>query len=160
MDRFMLHVFVDYPDEKNEGDIIRLVRAESATPGASGEPVEPIPQQVVFDARAEIDAVHCSRAIDDYFVDLVFASRYADRYEGDLKHWVEVGASPRAGIAFDRCSRVLAWLDGRDYVTPDDVRAIAHDVMRHRLILSYEANAEGVTADEVVSEIVKQVAVP
>ena len=168
MDRFLMHVMIGYPDEAAEVEVVRLVRGESATttapaPGKTdsnaGDP-GPIPQQAVFDARAEIDRVHITDEIDTYIVDLIFATRFPERYSGQLRSWIEVGASPRGGIGLDKCARAHAWLAGRDYVTPDDVRAVVHDVLRHRLILSYEANAEGVTADQVVNEVVTQVAVP
>ena len=158
MDRFLMHVLIGYPDEAAEEDIIRLVRGESA--GATSNVSEPISQEVIFAARKEIDAVHSAQPIDRYLVDLVFATRFPERYSEALAGWIEVGASPRGGIALDRCARAHAWLAGKDFVSPDDVRAVAHNVLRHRLILSYEASADGVTSDQVVSEVVKQVAVP
>jgi MoxR-like ATPase len=158
MDRFLMHVLIGYPDEAAEEDIIRLVRSETA--GSSGAPAAPISQEVIFAARKEIDAVHCAESIDRYLVDLIFATRYPQRYSEALAGWIEVGASPRGGIALDKCARAHAWLAGADFVSPDDVRAIAHNVLRHRVILSYEASADGVTADQVVTEVVKQVAVP
>ena len=160
MDRFLMHVLIGYPDEASEGQIIRLVRAEEA--GAAekqGSERPPIPQPAVFEARALVHAVHVAEAVEKYMVDLVFATRYPDRYEGDLRKWIQVGVSPRGGLALDRCSRAYAWLRGRDHVTPDDVQAVAHDCLRHRLMLSYEATAGGVTADRVVDEVLKRVAV-
>jgi len=151
-------VLIGYPDEAAEEDIIRLVRGESA--GATSNASEPISEEVIFAARKEIDAVHSAQPIDRYLVDLIFATRFPERYSEALAGWIEVGASPRGGIALDRCARAHAWLAGKDFVSPDDVRAVAHNVLRHRLILSYEASADGVTSDQVVSEVVKQVAVP
>ena len=107
----------------------------------------------------EIHAVHVSNAIDTYIVDLVNATRYPERYGDELKKWLQVGASPRGGISLDKSSRTYAWLHGRDHVTPDDVRAVLHDCLRHRLILGYDAQAEGVTANQVLDDIVKVVAV-
>jgi len=160
MDRFLMHVYIDYPDEASEVDILRLVRGESKQSHGTGpEELVPIPQQAVFDARAEIDQVHMAEAIDRYIVDLVFATRYPKRYSEELRKWIQVGASPRGGIGLDKSSRAHAWLGGRNHVTPDDVRAVVHDCLRHRLMLSFEANAEGVSADQVIDEIVKQVAV-
>ncbi len=159
MDRFMMHVMIGYPDEDSEAQIIRLVRGETGS-GAKPEPQAAIPQDVVFDARAEIDQVSSNDAIERYIVDLIFATRYPERYSDELRGWIRIGASPRGGLALDKCSRVHAWLDGRDYVTPDDVRAIAHNCLRHRLHLSYEARADGLSNDDVVSEVIKQVAVP
>ncbi len=92
-------------------------------------------------------------------VDLVTATRRPERYSEDLKRWIHVGSSPRGAISLDRCSRAHAWLRNKDYVDPDDVRSVVHDVLRHRILLSYEANAEGISGDEVVREIVKRVAV-
>ena len=97
--------------------------------------------------------------IDKYIVDLVFATRYPERYSEELRKWIQVGASPRGAIGLDKTSRAHAWLEGRHHVTPEDVRAVVHDVFRHRLILSFEANAEGISANRVIDEIVKQVAV-
>ena len=159
MDRFMMHVMIGYPDEVSEAAIIRLVRGEGSS-GDRPEQQATIDQQVVFDARAEIDQVATNEAIENYIVDLVFATRYPDRYSDELASWIRIGASPRGGLALDRCSRVHAWLEDRDFVTPDDVRAIAHNCLRHRLQLSYDARAEGKSADDVVSEVIRQVAVP
>ncbi len=168
MDRFLMHVYIDYPDETSEAKIIQLVRGEEksksekveASPGQPATaPEEPVTQQAVFDARREIAALQVSDVVEKYMVDLVFATRYPERYDQDLARWIQVGVSPRGGISIDKCSRVCAWLAGRDHVLPDDVRAIAHDAMRHRLVLSYEASAEGVSANDVIDEVLKLVAV-
>jgi MoxR-like ATPase len=161
MDRFLLQVMIHYPDEDAEVEVLRLVRGEerpAEKPGGGGNQ-EPIPQSVIFDARGEIHALKVSEAVDRYCVALVSATRYADRYSEDLARWIRVGASPRGTISLDRASRAHAWLQGRDHVTPDDVRAIAHDCLRHRLILSYEANADGLTPDDVLKELIGRVAV-
>jgi MoxR-like ATPase len=118
-----------------------------------------VPQQAVFDARKEIHAVRVAPAIEKYIVDLVFATRYPERFGDDLRKSIQIGASPRGGLALDKCSRAHAWLQGRDHVTPDDVRAVVHDCLRHRVALSYEASAAGKTAQQVVSDVVKVVAV-
>ena len=118
-----------------------------------------MPQQAVFDARAEIAQVTVSDVVERYMVDLIFATRYPQRYSDDLKRWIQVGASPRGGLALDRCARTRAWLEERDYVLPDDVRDVAHDCLRHRLILSYEASADGISANAVVEHLLQQVAV-
>jgi len=159
MDRFMMHVMIGYPDEDAEAQIIRLVRGETSS-SAKPEQQHALSQDVIFNARAEIDRVTTSDAIEKYLVDLVFATRYPERYSDELKSWIRIGASPRGGLALDKGSRVHAWLNDRDYVTPDDVRAIAHNCLRHRLQLSYEARADGLSNDDVVSEVIKQVAVP
>ena len=158
MDRFLMHVSVDYPDESAETDIMRLVRGEEThkEPAKS----DPIPQSVVFDARKEIQqSVTMQPYVERYIVDLVFATRYPKRFGDRLEKWIEVGASPRGTIALDRCARVQAWLSGRDYVTPDDVRALVHSVLRHRIILSFQANAEGVTSNDAIDEMLEVVAV-
>ncbi len=169
MDRFLMHVYIDYPDEAAEGQIIRLVRGEEQTRVAPAAPEpslhqkvsveQPVPQQAVFDARAEIAEITVSDVIERYMVDLVFASRYPERYSADLKRWIQVGASPRGALALDRCARARAWMDGRDHVLPDDVRDVAPDCLRHRLMLSYEASADGISASAVVDQLLQQVAV-
>ena len=116
-------------------------------------------QTSVLDARAEINAVTVSKPVEDYIVALVFATREPAKLDPDLATWIEIGVSPRGAIGLDKVSRALAWLRGRDFVTPDDVREIVHDVFRHRLILSYDAHAEGITADKVIDRLVELVAV-
>ncbi|MCW5889874.1 MAG: MoxR family ATPase [bacterium] len=160
MDRFLMHVTIGYPDEDAEQRIVRLVRGEEAAAPAVEKAAEaPIPQQAVFDARAEVHAVAVAPAIEQYVADLVFATRYPERYGDELRGWIHVGASPRGSLALDRCARARAWLDGRDHVTPDDVRAVLGDCLRHRLILSYAARADGRTTDDVLKEIAARVAV-
>ena len=158
MDRFLLHVYIDYGTEDAEAQVIRLVRGEEGPSGSSELPA-PVIQQVIFDAREEINKVGVSDAIEKYIVDLVFATRYPDRYDENLASWIRVGASPRGAIGLDKCSRAHAWLNGRDHVLPDDVRAVVHGVLRHRLTLSYEANAEGISANDIIDTILEQVAV-
>ena len=169
MDRFLMHIHIDYPDEGAEGEIVRLVRGEEqarTAPDSSepnerqkGDAVEPVPQQAVFDARDEIARVMVSEVVERYMVDLIFASRYPERYGEDLKRWIQVGASPRGTLALDRCARSRAWLAGRDHVLPDDVRDVAPDCLRHRLMLSYEASADGIYANAVVEQLLQQVAI-
>jgi len=158
MDRFLMHVLIDYPDEAAEGKIIRLVRGEEQQASNDDESA-PIAQQVIFDAREEIHRVSVAEAVEKYMVDLVFATRYPQRYSEQLASWIHVGVSPRGGIALDKCARAQAWLDGRDAVLPDDVRAVCHGIFRHRLKLSYDASADGVSANDVIDEILKLVAV-
>ena len=165
MDRFIMHVYIDYPDEAAEVQVVRLVRSEEMPKEKSDQAStvadrsSPIPQDAVFAARSEIHSIHVSENIERYIVDLINATRYPERYGAELRKWIQVGASPRGGIGLDKCSRAHAWLNDREHVTPDDVRAVVHDVLRHRIMLSYEANAAGITADRVIDEIVKQVAV-
>jgi len=157
MDRFLMKINIDYPEDETELQVIRLVRGEEQPQQGNGQ--VKIAQENIFMARKEIHQLHVSENVEQYMVALVMATRKPERYESELKNWIEVGSSPRASIALDKCSRTYAWLQGKDFVDPDDVRSIVHDVMRHRLILSYEAAAEGVTTDQVIDEIVKQVAV-
>ena len=165
MDRFLMHVNIAYTPVEDEVRIVELVRAEEIATNkddarSSGESAERIPQQAVFDARREIGQVTVSPAIGRYMADLVYATRTPEKYSDDLARWIDVGGSPRASLALDKCSRTHAWLNGRDFVDPEDVRAIVHDCLRHRLMLSYEAQGEGVQADQVVDAIVEHVALP
>ena len=157
MDRFLMHVRVDYSTDEEELEIIRLVRGELS--GEKQEEQESISQDVVFAARKEIVKIHSSESIERYIVSLISATRYPEKYDEKLATWIEVGASPRGSLALDKCSRAHAWLKGRDHVTPDDVRSVVHECLRHRLILSYEANAEGRSVDRVIDAIIKLVAV-
>ncbi|MEM8812983.1 MAG: MoxR family ATPase [Pseudomonadota bacterium] len=161
MDRFLMHVLITYPSVEDEVKVIRLVRGEeqqSVSQQPKSDPPPVMAQEVVFEARREIAAIHVADAMERYMADLVYATRTPDVYSADLARWIEIGGSPRASLALDKCSRTHAWLAGRDYVDPQDVRAIIHDVLRHRLTLSYEAQGDGVTPDAVVDEIVTQVA--
>jgi MoxR-like ATPase len=160
LDRFLMHIEVGYPDEASEAAIMRLVRGEeNAAEHAKSEASERLDPKAVFDARKEIGAVTVSDPIETYIVALVFATRYPERYDKDLAKLLEVGVSPRGVIGLDKVSRAYAWLKGRDYVTPDDVKAVVHDVFRHRLILSYEAHASNTTPDTIIDRIVELVAV-
>jgi MoxR-like ATPase len=163
LDRFLMHVYVDYPEENSERDIMLLVRGEESETGdASGStPVQEqrVSQDVIFTARQEIHAVHMAAAVEQYIVALIEATRYPERYDKDLRKWIQIGASPRGTIGLDKCSRTYAWLKGRDYVRPDDVQAIVHDVLRHRILLSYDAQAEGIKPDQVIKKVVELVAV-
>jgi MoxR-like ATPase len=158
MDRFLMHIRIDYPSDGDEAKVLRLVRGEQAQDHKEERP-SPIPQQAIFAARREIDAVASVEAIESYIVALIAATRRPADFDGKLKDWITIGASPRGSLALDRCSRTHAWLHGRDHVLPTDVQAVAHDCLRHRVSLSYEASAEGVTKDKVIDEIVARVAV-
>jgi MoxR-like ATPase len=165
MDRFLMHVNIEYTPVEDEVRIIELVRGEeSSTYGIneskSSEKISRTSQEAVFEARKEIGAVHVSDAIVRYMADLVYATRTPEKYSEDLDRWIDVGGSPRASLALDKCSRTHAWLHERDYVDPEDVRAIVNDCMRHRLMLSYEAQGEGVSADKVIDTVVELVALP
>lgn len=157
LDRFLMHVFVDYPDRSAEAEILRLVRGEEKH--AAGAPDERLPLEVIFAAREEIRGVGLSKNVEQYLVDLILATRPPRELDEKLAQWIEVGASPRATIALDKCARARAWLSGRDHVTPDDIRSVAHGVLRHRLLLRYEANAEGISTNDVVDRLLDVVAI-
>ena len=172
MDRFLMHLYIDYGSEEAEGEIVGLVRNEERAkletgsggsdgkaPASGTEAPEQVQQASVFEARRAIAEVSVSDVVLRYLVDLIFATRYPERYSEDLRRWIQVGASPRGALALDKCARARAWLAGRDHVIPDDVRDVAPDCLRHRLTLSYEASADGVSASDVVDELLKQVAV-
>ena len=155
MDRFLMHVLVDYPAPEAERAILALSRQE-----ALNEPttkVEPLTQKSLFNARKQVNKIHMSEAVEEYLVQLILATRNSTAYSGELGQWLDYGASPRATIALDKCSRALAWMEGRDFVTPDDIRAVAHDVLRHRLILSFEAEAGGINANQVIDKLIETV---
>lgn len=162
MDRFLMKVLLDYPSAENESQVLRLLRNEEFAQGASTTPARSfsLPQEVIFAARKEVSAVHVSPAIDSYLIDLINATRYPADYDEDLARWISIGASPRGGIGLDRCARADAWLQGQDFVSPDNVRAVVHPVLRHRLQLSYDAVADGVSADQVLDRILDKVAIP
>ena len=156
MDRFLMHIMVDYPAPKTERLILELSRREALK--EAPQPVELLTQETLFAARKAALSVHMAEPVEEYLVQLILATRDVKLYGGDLAKWLDYGASPRATIALDRCSRALAWLQGRDFVTPDDIRAVAHNVLRHRLILSFEAEASGVTANQVIDTLLESVA--
>lgn len=157
LDRFLLHVRVDYPDRESEREILRLARGEARHIPESTP--QPLTQEAIFQARQDCLALHMSDAVEDYIVQLVYATRQPSAYGEDLVRWIDYGASPRASIALERCARAHAWLGGRDYVSPDDIQAIAPDVLRHRVLRSYTAEAEGVTDDQLISELLGRVPV-
>ena len=156
LDRFLLHVRVDYPDAETEHRILRLVRGEDRAEAAHEPPLK-LTQNALFAARHAILDVHMADAVETYLVQLVMATRTPGQWGEDLARWIEFGASPRATLTLDRCARAGAWLGGRDYVTPDDVREVFQDALRHRLILTFEAEAAGVDADAVLTTILDRV---
>ena len=155
MDRFLMHVLVDYPAPEAERAILALSRQEALNKPTTK--VEPLTQKSLFDARKQVNKIHMSEAVEEYLVQLILATRNSTAYSGELGQWLDYGASPRATIALDKCSRALAWMEGRDFVTPDDIRAVAHDVLRHRLILSFEAEAGGINANQVIDKLLETV---
>ena len=157
MDRFLLKVLIGYPASESEIAMLRLLRNESDTPAQTPAVLS---QDAIFAVREEIRRIAVAPAIDDYIVSIVNATRHGAQIDADLGKWIEVGASPRGSIGLDRASRVEAWLQARSFVTPDDVRAVIHPVLRHRLILSYDANADNISADRVIDRLIEKVAVP
>lgn len=161
LDRFLLKVNIDYPKVDSEIQIMRLVRHEAQLDEQTlGIPEGlPISQQTIFNARQEILDLYVSEPVEQYIAQLVDASRYPEPYSSKLAGWIQYGASPRATLAFDRCSRVLAWLEGRDFVSPEDVQQLAHEILRHRILLTYQAEADGISANEVIDELLANVPV-
>ncbi len=158
-DRFLMHVNITYPDAKAEIDVIRLVRGEKS--GKTEEKnEEKISQEMIFSARDEIAEVKSTETVEQYIVDLVFATRYPEKYDEKLASLIDIGVSPRASLGLDQCSRVYAWMQGRDYTTPEDVRAVVHDVFRHRITQSYEAQSERISNDEIIDKVLQLVALP
>ena len=155
MDRFLMHILVDYPAPETERAILALSRQEALNDAGTG--IEPLSPETLFAARQAVNQIHMTEAVEEYLVQLILATRNSESYGGDLAQWLDYGASPRATIALDRCSRSLAWMEGRDFVTPDDIRAVAHDVLRHRLILSFEAEASGIMANQVIDKLLDTV---
>jgi MoxR-like ATPase len=161
LDRFLLQVKVDYPNAEHEKTILRLVRAEARqTEKSLKKTFEKITQETLFAARNEVLDLHMSEPLEDYLLQIILATRKPLVYGEDLASWLQYGASPRATISLDRCARAKAWLAGRDFVSPDDIQEMAFDVLRHRLILSYEADAQGMTTDNVIKELVARIPVP
>ncbi|WP_456416104.1 AAA family ATPase [Thiolapillus sp.] len=162
LDRFLLHVYIDYPALNYERRILDLARGEAK--GELGEQQQQAPQLLgqedLFEARRQVLDIHMAEPVEEYLLQLVLATRDPGAYSEQLAGWIEYGASPRASIGLDRSARAHAWLAGRDYVSPEDVQAMAFDVLRHRLILNYEAEAEGVTPDRFISELIALVPVP
>jgi MoxR-like ATPase len=160
LDRFLMHVNVDYPDAEAEREILHLARNEARHNAGIELPAHPIEQQTLFDARDQVLQVHMAPTLESYLLEIVLATRTPERYGEDLATWIEYGASPRATIALDRCARAHAWLAGRDYVTPEDIQTLSEDILRHRLLLSYEAEADGITKARFIQELLARVAVP
>jgi len=166
LDRFLLHVVVDYPNAEAERAILKLVRKEMMALNASdaNENKEQdsktlIDNESIFDARQAALGLFMSEAVEEYIVQLVIATRSPEQYDASLSNLLDYGASPRATLALDRCARANAWLRGSEFVTPDDVQAVAHDVLRHRIIVSFEAEANGISADQVISTLISKVPV-
>ena len=178
LDRFLLHVKIDYPDAAAEKEILSLARRESQqqtqhnisgtqdnNSGFGDEFADlrthtQVKQSDIFKARQQILDLHMADNLEAYLLEIILATRKPETYGADLAQWMQYGASPRASIALDRCARAHAWLAGRDYVDPGDIQTMAYDVLRHRILLTYEAEADGITPDRFVKELLTRIAVP
>lgn len=158
LDRFLMHVTIDYPGADTELSILRLTRDEELKTPTPTPPT--LTQDDIFKARNEALALHMSPELEHYLVQLIIATRNPAAYDAKMADWIAFGVSPRATIALDRCARAHAWLAGRDFVGPDDIQSVMHNVLRHRIILSYEAEAEGITVNQVLDNILNLVPVP
>ncbi|MBE6453346.1 MAG: MoxR family ATPase [Alphaproteobacteria bacterium] len=158
LDRFLMYIKINHPDTETERKILHLVREE-----IDGE-ISKLPEEITTDdilsARKDALKVHMSDALEEYLVQLIMATRTPEKYNSSLKGYVTYGASPRATLALDRCAKINAWLKGKDFVAPEDIHAVVYDVLRHRIILSFEAQAEGITTDDVIASILKLVPLP
>jgi len=162
LDRFLMHIIVNYPKATDESKILELTRAEASSNNPSSatkiNPKEHIlSTQNIQQAQVDVLSMHMAEPVQEYLVQLVLATRNPEAYGEDLMHWVSFGASPRGTIALDRCARAHAWLADRDYVSPEDIQSVFLDTLRHRIILSYEAEAEGYTSDDFLQEILQRV---
>ncbi len=157
LDRFIMFVKVNYPSADTEKQILQLARSSLQT-----TIIQPklISQENIFAARKEIMQLHFSPALEQYLIQLIIATRQPKPYGEELVKWLRFGASPRATIYLDRCARAHAWLNDRDYVAPEDIHAVAHEVLRHRVLLTFEAEAEDVTPDRFITELLNRIAVP
>ncbi|MBQ9035761.1 MAG: MoxR family ATPase [Alphaproteobacteria bacterium] len=161
LDRFLMHIIIDQPNASTEHKILRLVRQEEMNDDKKErQKICTVRIDDILAARREAYEVHCSNAVEEYLVQLIMATRHPEKYDDELRGTIAFGASPRATIALDKCSRIHAWLDGRDFVTPEDIHAVVYDVLRHRIILSFEAQAGGLTADAVIAKLLKVVPLP
>ena len=160
LDRFLMHVCIGYPNAKAENLILELARqqAKESYSKPSDTPLK-LTKANVEDAQQEVLNIHMAEPVQEYLVQLILASRNPSAYSEELARWISYGGSPRATISLDRCAKAHAWLNERDYVSPEDVQAVAYDVLRHRILISYEAEAEGITPDNVIAELIKQVPV-
>ena len=158
LDRFIMHLELDYPDAKTEKEILKLNHKEILKQTVAT--VTPLLNEQIFAIRNEIMNIHIAPHLEQYLIDLIIATRQPEKYGSQLKEWISYGASPRATLALMRTSKARAWLDNRDYVMPDDIIKNIYPVLRHRLILSYEAEAQGINANNVIKEIINQVAIP
>lgn len=161
LDRFLMHVTIGYPDAGAETGILELARSQARQQLGAAEAADVlIDQSSIFAAQEEVLDLYLAPQLEEYLVQLILATREPAAYSEDLARWISYGASPRGTIALDRCARAHAWLNGRDYVTPEDIQAMAADVLRHRVLLSFEAEADGITSDQVIADLLTRLPVP
>ena len=167
LDRFLMYIKINQPEATTERKILQLVRNEENDTQTTADSVAQfkskfgiIQAEDVFAARQEAYKIHCSDAVEEYLIQLIMATRHPEKYDESLKNTIAFGASPRATIALDKCAKINAWLSGRDFVTPEDIHAVVYDVLRHRIILSFEAQASGLTSDDIIARLLKIVPLP
>lgn len=160
LDRFLMHVQITYPIAEKEQLILQLARDEAKAQGTVGVEMDPLSQDELFTARQEVLNMYMAENVEQYLLQFILATRNTTAYGEDIAKWIEYGVSPRATITLDRCARAHAWLAGRDFVTPEDIQSMVKDVFRHRIILTYEAEAEGIITDTVVEKLIQRIAVP
>jgi len=158
LDRFLMHVWVDYPSREEELAILALDSQQQL--GGPAPPAEVLSQEQLFKVREDAAKLYIAPKLNDYIVDLVQATRKPEAYDESLKRWCRFGASPRATIALARCAKARAWLDGEEFVTPHHIQAVAPDVLRHRILLTFEGEAEGITSDAFIKRLLEVVAIP
>lgn len=157
LDRFLMYVRISYPSANIEKQILQLARNTLQDPPKTPKIIS---QETIFTARKEIMQLHFSEALEEYLIQIVIATRQPKPYGSELAKWLRFGASPRATIYLDRCARAHAWLNDRDYVAPEDIHAVVYEVLRHRVLLTFEADAEGISPDRFISELLNKIAVP
>ena len=167
LDRFLMYIKIDQPEAVTERKILQLVRNEENSTQTAADSVAQfkakfgsIKAEDIFAARQEAYKIHCSDSVEEYLIQLIMATRHPEKYDESLKNTIAFGASPRATIALDKCAKINAWLAGRDFVTPEDVHAVVYDVLRHRIILSFETQASGLSADDIITRLLKIVPLP
>ena len=167
LDRFLMYIKIDQPDADTERKILKLVRTEQRETKEQdpawqefSKTVGKIAVEDILTARREVLSMHVSESLEEYLVQLIVATRKPEKYDASLRDKILFGASPRATIALDKCAKINAWLDGRDFVTPEDIHAVIYDVLRHRIILSFEAQADGLTTDDIIASLLKTVPLP
>jgi MoxR-like ATPase len=162
LDRFLMQINISYPDKEAEKSILHLNREETSAENQSKAiaSVTKLSQETLFSARQEILDMHMSEDVENYLISIVLATRQPELYDPQLQKWINFGASPRATIALDRCARAYAWLNGKDYVSPTDIQAVAPDVLRHRILLSFEAEANAIDTDQCIQQLLSHIAIP